>query len=155
MTRKTITAIFVAILFLGIDGPRFHSIHDENKAIGFSGIAFAPTASAQEAACSERKDDLVGNAMFDVCERHPYNTNIWGNGSELYLKCNSNGRPEKVGMKWHLWCNGDGSRCGCNKNEFTANSPSTCCNWKAGDHCGLPGGAPGANGCATWTDTGH
>jgi hypothetical protein len=93
-----------------------------------------------------------GNNAFFLCSEKPLGPlNVWKNGrAELRIAC----RPSSLrnGWKWHIWCNEDGSSCGCNESDFNKGAPGqSCCQWSAGDHCTVNGSArPRENGCATW-----
>lgn len=117
----------------------------------------AVTPEAASSVCTPLGNPLPasqwsGSNAFYLCKQGaPAANGHWGTSTELYIVCNQNTR--KAGLKWHIWCNPNGSHCGCNKNDFetTISTNGSCCQWSAGDHCTIDGSArPGQNGCASW-----
>ena len=115
--------------------------------------SFKPVADDKP--CAPLGDPLDGsrykghNAFYLCKEGERLNTASWGNNNvELFIACKPSTR--RSGVKWHIWCNEDGSHCGCNRSDFIRGD-STCCQFSAGDHCTASSDAvPGRNGCATW-----
>lgn len=109
----------------------------------------------QDQPCAPLGDPLVEEAKkykgyntFYLCkESATFNSPPWGPSVELFITCRASTR--RSGAKWHIWCNSDGSHCGCNKDDFNSGERS-CCQWSAGDHCTNDGASPGQNRCATW-----
>ena len=107
----------------------------------------------QDAPCAPLGDPMdgtkyKGNNAFYLCkEGESFNSGVWGASVELFIACRPSTR--RAGTKWHIWCKTDGSRCGCNRQDFNGGEQS-CCQWSAGDHCTNDGASPGKNGCATW-----
>ena len=110
---------------------------------------------AADGPCSPLGDPKDGsrykdsNAFYLCKEGEHLNTASWGqNNVELMIACKETSL--RSGWKWHIWCNSDGSNCGCNRTDFI-NGEKSCCQWTAGAHCTANGGArPGQNGCASW-----
>jgi hypothetical protein len=92
------------------------------------------------------------NAFYLCSESKLDALNSWTTGRvELRILCNDSSL--RKGWKWHIWCNPDGSSCGCNENDFNKGRPGlSCCQWSAGEHCTVNGEAyPGdPKGCAKW-----
>lgn len=94
-----------------------------------------------------------GSNAFFLCKENILTGYRNGNIAELSIAC----RPEslRAGWKWKIWCNADGTHCGCNKDDaiawLTVGGSSTFAAWNAGEHCTTNGQAhPGANGCDSW-----
>ena len=108
----------------------------------------------QDTPCAPLGDPLEEEAKkyrgyntFYLCKEQIFHSPAWGASAELYITC----RPSthRKGTKWHIWCNSNGSRCGCNREDFNSGERS-CCQWSAGDHCTNDGASPGHNRCAAW-----
>lgn len=120
-----------------------------------SSHALAPMISPKSEPCAPLGDPkdgsrYKGSDTFYLCkEGEHFKTDAWGpNNVELYIAC----RPStsRAGVKWHIWCNSDGSHCSCSRDGFMSGTV-ICCQWSAGDHCtNDDGSGPGQDGCATW-----
>jgi len=109
----------------------------------------APLGIPMDAAAAKYR----GSNTFFLCKENILTGYKNGNIAELSIVC----RPEslRAGWKWKIWCNADGTHCGCNKDDattwLTVGGSSTFAAWNAGEHCTMNGQArPGANGCASW-----
>lgn len=125
--------------------------HYLTSLINLDGLTLS--AAAADGPCAPRGEPISdnpyrdGNAFYLCGVGEHFNTNTWGqNNVELWIACRAETR--RAGVKWHIWCNADGSHCGCNRQDFIGGS-STCCQFTAGSHC-YNGGNPGQNGCASW-----
>jgi hypothetical protein len=115
-----------------------------------------PLAGLADDFCGQLGDpipsSLSGANSFALCKVGEVipDTGNWGRVTQYYIRCKPGTLRSEA--KWVIWCNGDGTHCGCNRESMVANpSDSTCCAWKAGDHCTVPGDArPGRNGCDSW-----
>ena len=107
---------------------------------------------AQDNACQPYGDPVRSTGAYHVCTENKYRTGMF-EYDEMRISCKEN--TAHPGAQWHIWCQPDESRCGCNKHDVEAGT-STCCGRTAAAHCtDRDPGAPGHNGCATWNDEGH
>jgi hypothetical protein len=121
------------------------------RALLMSSIFFFATTITQQIDAQNCNSTRSTDA-YNVCTENRYRIGM-APYLELRLVCKAN--TAHPGAQWHLWCNPDESRCGCNKHDVEAGT-STCCGRTAAAHCtDANPGAPGGNGCATWNDEGH
>lgn len=111
--------------------------------------ACAPLGIPMDAAAAKYR----GSNTFFLCKENILTGYKNGNIAEISIAC----RPEslRAGWKWKIWCNADGTHCGCNENDaktwLTVGGSATFAAWNAGEHCTMNGQAqPGKNGCASW-----
>jgi hypothetical protein len=133
-----------------------------------SGCDEPPKTAAQPAlALAEQPSDFCspyGNPMasslrganaFALCRTGDNVGNsapLGGPITQYFIRCNNN--TLRAGWKWVIYCNGDGTRCDCNRNSMFPSYGTmdvTNAQWSAGDHCTANGQArPGQNGCDAW-----
>ena len=102
--------------------------------------------------CKPYGDPIRTTGAYYVCTESKYRMGM-AEYDELRLTCKEN--TAHPGARWHLWCQPNESRCGCNKHDVEEGM-STCCGRTAAAHCtDANPGRPGGNGCATWNDEGH
>jgi hypothetical protein len=156
-------ALGIVVLSTSVSGMKY-LVHSKDSVVeptatgpfyeSAGGVA-SPRAVGAEGSCSPLGDPIdgsryKGNNAFYLCkEGEHFNTASWGQDNvELFIACRESSLRKD--WKWHIWCNADGSNCGCNRTDFI-NGEKSCCQWTAGAHCTANGGArPGQNGCASW-----
>ncbi len=115
-------------------------------------LDFLTQRVAAAGVCSPYGDPVRSTGAYYVCTENKYRIGM-APYDEIRLSCKED--TAHPGAQWHLWCNADENRCGCNKHDVEAGT-STCCGRTAAAHCtDANPGRPGGNGCATWNDEGH
>jgi hypothetical protein len=149
----------LVIIFLGVTSgcqKTTPAVSKTDISNSLAATAPAATAGVPDNFCSPLGDpaqspNLNGNNAFATCKvGDSFNTQLWGRVTQYSIRCKTD--TLRSGWKWVIYCNADGTHCACNRDSIIASpSDATCCAFKAGDHCTVPGDArPGRNGCEAW-----